>query len=163
MHTNEKIVRISSREARAKWRDLLDTIYRGSPGIVIERYGKPVAALISFEDFEEMQQEEAKQNGGHVLREPTAVYLPNLPATFLQQMDDEMDKSKLNLQAILQTLSTDAQTLVAEFARLLQPTVQAATPTVGLSVASLSGLTAVLAAEYAGDALADSEALYDDV
>ncbi len=158
MNASEQVVRISSREARAKWRDLLDAIYRGSPGIVIERYGKPVAALVSFEDFKGLQQGEIE---GNVLKEPMAVYLSSHPTTFLQKMDTTMDNSKTDLQAIVQTLSADAQKLVAEFARFLQPTVQTATPTVGLSAASLSNLTAVLPGGYTGDALADSEALYD--
>ncbi|MCL4301680.1 MAG: type II toxin-antitoxin system prevent-host-death family antitoxin [Anaerolineae bacterium] len=42
---------IGSREARQKWRDLLDEVYAGSADIVIERNGKPIAALIPYEDY----------------------------------------------------------------------------------------------------------------
>lgn len=42
---------ISSREARAKWRDILDDVNSGLTDVVVERYGKPVAAIISYEDF----------------------------------------------------------------------------------------------------------------
>jgi prevent-host-death family protein len=42
---------IGSREARQKWRDLLDAAYRGAADTVIERNGKPVAALIPYEDY----------------------------------------------------------------------------------------------------------------
>jgi prevent-host-death family protein len=48
---------INSRDARAKWRDLLDKVFSGVADIVIERNGKPVAVLISVEDYEELQDE----------------------------------------------------------------------------------------------------------
>ena len=47
---------ISSREARQKWRTVLDTVDRGSADVVIERYGKPIAAIIPFVDFEALQE-----------------------------------------------------------------------------------------------------------
>lgn len=46
---------VQSGEARTRWRDLLDSVYNGKQNIVIERYGKPVAALIAYEDFEALQ------------------------------------------------------------------------------------------------------------
>ncbi len=54
---------ISSDQARAKWRELLDTAVTGSH-VIIERYGKPVAVLVPYQDY--MQQ--------GVVREETAVY-----------------------------------------------------------------------------------------
>jgi len=51
------ILTINSREARIKWRDLLDKVYAGSADVVIERNGKPVAVLIPIEDYEELQDE----------------------------------------------------------------------------------------------------------
>ncbi len=47
---------VSSREARQRWRDLLDSVYSGATDVVIERYGKPVAALIAFDDYDELQE-----------------------------------------------------------------------------------------------------------
>jgi prevent-host-death family protein len=51
------ILTINSREARIKWRDLLDKVYAGSSDVVIERNGKPVAVMIPIEDYEELQDE----------------------------------------------------------------------------------------------------------
>lgn len=48
---------ISSREARTKWRDVLDKVLTGRADVVIERSGKPVAVLIPVEDYEELQDE----------------------------------------------------------------------------------------------------------
>lgn len=45
------ITTIGSREARQKWRDVLDAAYSGGVDTVIERNGKPVAALIPYEDY----------------------------------------------------------------------------------------------------------------
>lgn len=41
---------MDSNSARAKWRDLLDTATAGED-VVITRYGKPVTAMISYEDY----------------------------------------------------------------------------------------------------------------
>lgn len=41
---------IDSNSARAKWRDLLDSASAGED-VVITRYGKPVTAMISYEDY----------------------------------------------------------------------------------------------------------------
>ena len=45
----------SSDQARAKWRDLLDTAVTGQD-IIIERYGKPTVAVIAYEDFVEFNE-----------------------------------------------------------------------------------------------------------
>ena len=47
---------IGSREARQKWRDLLDAAYTGAGDTVIERSGKPVAVLIPYEDYLAVQE-----------------------------------------------------------------------------------------------------------
>jgi prevent-host-death family protein len=50
------ITTIGSREARQKWRDLLDAAYTGSVDTIIERSGKPVAVLIPYEDYLAIQE-----------------------------------------------------------------------------------------------------------
>lgn len=47
---------VSSREARTRWRDLLDKIIAGDD-VIIERNGKPIAAMIPIDDFEALQDE----------------------------------------------------------------------------------------------------------
>ena len=46
---------LKSDEARQQWRNLLDDVGAGED-VVIERYTKPVAALISYENFIELQE-----------------------------------------------------------------------------------------------------------
>ncbi len=48
---------VNSREVRRILRDLLDAAYQGDSDTVIERNGRPVAALIPFEDYEALQAE----------------------------------------------------------------------------------------------------------
>jgi len=48
---------IGSGEARVKWRDLLDAVSLSRDSIVIERHGKSVAVLISYEDYEALEDE----------------------------------------------------------------------------------------------------------
>ncbi len=50
------VITMKSREAREKWRDVLDRVLRGGD-VIIERYGKPVAALISVQDYDELREE----------------------------------------------------------------------------------------------------------
>jgi prevent-host-death family protein len=73
---------ISSDQARAKWRELLDTAVAGNH-IIIERNGKPVAVLVPYQDYArpggERQPGVVRQPG--VAREGTAVYqTPNWEA-----------------------------------------------------------------------------------
>ncbi len=48
---------VSSREARAKWRTVLDTVDKGAADVVIERYGKPIAAIIPYVDYKALLEE----------------------------------------------------------------------------------------------------------
>jgi prevent-host-death family protein len=48
---------VNSREARTKWRDLLDDIFSGDSDVIIERNGKPIAAMIPAADYRELQDE----------------------------------------------------------------------------------------------------------
>lgn len=48
---------LDSNRARAKWRDILDKAHAGTGEVVIERYGEPVAAVISYADYMALQDE----------------------------------------------------------------------------------------------------------
>jgi prevent-host-death family protein len=51
------VEKVSSREARSNWRDLLDKIMTRTTDIVIERNGQLIAALIPIEDYEALKEE----------------------------------------------------------------------------------------------------------
>ena len=60
-------IRMSSDEARSKWRELLDAAVAGNP-IIIERYGKPVAVMVPYANYVQPAAETI------TMREETAVY-----------------------------------------------------------------------------------------
>ena len=43
-------VTLRSDDARLKWRDTVDTAFRGTP-VIIERYNKPVAVLVGHDEW----------------------------------------------------------------------------------------------------------------
>jgi prevent-host-death family protein len=48
---------LDSRSARENWRDLLDSATSGLTDVVITRHGKPVTAMIRYEDYAALQDE----------------------------------------------------------------------------------------------------------
>lgn len=52
-----EIREMNSRDARARWREILDTVMKGEGDIAITRYGKPVAVVIPAEDYEALGEE----------------------------------------------------------------------------------------------------------
>ena len=54
------VTTLESRAARENWRDLLDTATAGQADVIITRYGKPVTAMIRYEDYVALQEELVK-------------------------------------------------------------------------------------------------------
>lgn len=48
------VMTLDSRNARTKWRDIMDTAQTGGE-TVIERYGRPTAVVVPFEDWQALQ------------------------------------------------------------------------------------------------------------
>ena len=46
---------LDSNTARTQWRDIMDTAGGGNADIVVERYGKPMVAVIAYDDFLALQ------------------------------------------------------------------------------------------------------------
>jgi PHD/YefM family antitoxin component YafN of YafNO toxin-antitoxin module len=46
------ITTFTSDDARKRWRDILDLVYPDEAEVVIERYHKPVAVLINFDQYQ---------------------------------------------------------------------------------------------------------------
>jgi prevent-host-death family protein len=49
------MIRYNSRDARIKWREILDTIFTRSGDVLIERNGTPIAVIIPADDYEFIQ------------------------------------------------------------------------------------------------------------
>ncbi len=56
-----RIKRVSSEEARTHLRDVMDEVTAGEAEIVIERHGKPTVAVISYKEYQRIQNERAQQ------------------------------------------------------------------------------------------------------
>ncbi len=52
---------VSSEEARTHLRDVMDEVAAGEAEIVIERHGKPMVAVISYKEYQRLQNERAQQ------------------------------------------------------------------------------------------------------
>ena len=48
---------LDSNTARTQWRDIMDTATSGDVDVVVERYGKPMVAVIAYNDFLDLQDE----------------------------------------------------------------------------------------------------------
>jgi len=47
---------MTTNEARNKFRDVVDTVQTGEADVVVERYGKPLVAVISYKDYQAMEE-----------------------------------------------------------------------------------------------------------
>ena len=48
-------------EARKRWSELLNTVFRGRTRVIVEKSGIPVAAIVSPQDLERLMQYEAEE------------------------------------------------------------------------------------------------------
>lgn len=48
---------LDSNKARTQWREILDSASSGNMDVVVERYGKPVVAVIAYVDYVALQEE----------------------------------------------------------------------------------------------------------
>ena len=49
-------ITVTSDQARINWRDTIDTAYKGGE-VVIERYGKPMVAVVNFDLWRRMRRQ----------------------------------------------------------------------------------------------------------
>lgn len=47
---------LDSNKARTQWREILDSASTGNMDVVVERYGKPVVAVIAYVDYVALQE-----------------------------------------------------------------------------------------------------------
>ena len=72
-----KLKEITSREARTKWREILDEVMAGGSDIAITRYGKHVAVLIPAEDYESLAENLDELRLSRVAERAYSDYLAN--------------------------------------------------------------------------------------
>jgi len=52
-----RLQEVASRDVRKHWRDILDTVMSTKNDIVVTRYGKRIAVIISAEDYEAVSEQ----------------------------------------------------------------------------------------------------------
>ena len=62
---------LKANEARTRWRDVVDAVSKGDTEIVVERYGKPVVAVISYQDYVALREQLEELR---LVREASAAY-----------------------------------------------------------------------------------------
>ena len=81
---------LDSNTARANWREILDTA-RAGVETIIERYGKPTAAVIPYADYEALLDELDDLRAGRRAAEAVAAWeLDNSLGTSLDQVEAEL-------------------------------------------------------------------------
>jgi prevent-host-death family protein len=68
---------VTSREARTKWREILDEVMTGDRDIAITRYGKHIAVLIPAEDYASLADELAELRLSRIAERAYSDYLAN--------------------------------------------------------------------------------------
>ncbi len=88
-------IKMSSDEARSKWREVLDAAVAGNQ-VVIERYGKPVAVIVPHSQYVQSPGQAEK------VREETAVYQTGNWEAIKAELMDEIKRELLQeLQEML--------------------------------------------------------------
>ena len=76
---------LKSSDVRSNWSQLLNQVFRGETEVVVEKSGIPVAAIVSAQDYQKLQQ--IKQ-----ARERDFAVVERMRAAFKGIPDDEIEK-----------------------------------------------------------------------
>ena len=71
----QRVREVSSRDARQRWRELLDQVVSGRSDVAITRYGEPVAVLIPARDYESLMEDLAEIRLSRIAEEAYSEYL----------------------------------------------------------------------------------------
>ena len=85
MDACEATRRLSEAEARAEWEGLLDAVGRQRERVMVERSGRPVAAVISFRDFEWFLQQLVRWEEGTRVLDATGEAFKDVPVDELER------------------------------------------------------------------------------
>lgn len=77
---------LKASDVRSNWSQLLNQVFRGKTEVIVEKSGIPVAAIVSAQDYQKLQQ--IKQ-----ARERDFVVIDRMRAAFRDQTDEEIEKN----------------------------------------------------------------------
>lgn len=77
---------LKASDVRSNWSQLLNQVFRGKTEVIVEKSGIPVAAIVSAQEYQKLQQ--IKQ-----ARERDFVVIDRMRAAFRDQTDEEIEKN----------------------------------------------------------------------
>ena len=88
--------KINASEARQQWSELLNRVYRRETRVVVEKSGIPVAALVSTEDLERLQQfDQQREQDLRVVNEIRAAFKSTAP----EEIEQEAERALSQIRA----------------------------------------------------------------
>lgn len=140
---------VNSREARSNWRALLDEVQAEKTTIIIERYGKPIGMLVPYSEKVVPQNRRQK-----TLRESP-------PAYEAAPTEAAQESKRSGLLAALQAMPVETLETAVELLQLLQRASQNPFEVNPIKPARAVKWQEVIDEGVEGNALKDSEALYE--
>jgi len=77
---------LKSSDVRSNWSQLLNQVFRGKTEVVVEKSGIPVAAIVSAQDYQKLQQVKRA-------RARDFAVIDRMRAAFYDQTDEEIKKN----------------------------------------------------------------------
>lgn len=81
---------IKASEARQRWSQILNRVFRDQTRVVVEKSGIPVVAVISTEDFERFKRLEEQRERNFAILDEIGEKFKNVPA---QEIEREVSKA----------------------------------------------------------------------
>lgn len=77
---------LKASDVRSNWSQLINQVFRGETEVIVEKSGIPVAAIVSAQDYQKLQQiKQARKRGVAVI--------DNMKAAFRDQTPEQIEKA----------------------------------------------------------------------
>lgn len=87
---------LNASDVRSNWSQLLNKVFRGETDVLVEKSGIPVAAIVSAQDYQQLQEiKQRRKKDFAVLREIRAAFADQTP----EQIDREVKKAIAEVRA----------------------------------------------------------------
>lgn len=86
---------IKASDVRAHWRKLLNKVFRGETDVVVEKSGIPVAAIVSTQDYEQLQRiKQQRQRDFALLNDIRAAFADQTPEQIAQGVAESIVEAR---------------------------------------------------------------------
>lgn len=107
--TAMRSIRMTASNVRAEWGDLVEGVTAKQYRVIVERYGRPVAAVISADDFEAITQERDEElarlrESNEMLQKKLATLTSRFAETIREIVPEELDRMERSIERIRREL-----------------------------------------------------------